>query len=353
MAQNPFKFDRSLDPVTDSMILIPMTSTVVRVIEEAQNSNYSVILGPRFSGKTTLLNQIQNKLPQYSYMYYDFRIPGPNVDYPSIIQSLAEKMVEEIPSNLDKKEVNRDILRKKSNQIDIDFITFLEIFKPKTPYPYLILLFDNIHLLPDIPNFLKMWRKVLHERYWKKELQRYSLVMTASSVDLIKITDGPTSPFNVAYRFFLNGISDEESARLIEEPLKQTSLAIQPGALNHIISQTRGHMQMIQQVCSYLADSHQPGEEIALENVEDAIQRLLSASPVLNLLQSDLTQDEELLQLVHMVLSGEKIKYHLNKYYSIFGAGAIREENSLCSILNPIVEQFIRVKIFKEQEAGV
>jgi hypothetical protein len=203
---------------------------------------------------------------------------------------------------------------------------------------------DEIEGSPYLKGFLNIWMTVYHKRYNIKELEKYSIVI-AGSVDLVSLTMGPKSPFNIAQNLYMKDFSHEESGKLIDMPFAELGLNITPNAKEKLISDISGHPQVLQQTCSILVDlALQQGKNTIDENTSaDAINILLKTNDTIDILRHDLKRDTNLGYLAHDILNGKKEKFHLHKELAISGAGCIVEDsNSFCTIRNKIYEMFIK-----------
>ena len=212
MLKNPYKFTGPLDPVHDQLVCVRRQKEIDKVITGIRQGEYWTILGPRQIGKTTFLRQLERELSVFQCIYIDLEITPKNdeVFYDWIIDTLTEQIsVETLPEDKD---------RWKIYGPELNFYYFLKTFKPKEN-KLIILFIDEIEKAPSVRSFLHIWRKVFHERNGCTELEKYSIII-AGGVDLVTLTVGPTSPFNIASKLYLNDFSEEESKHLIEEPTK-------------------------------------------------------------------------------------------------------------------------------------
>jgi hypothetical protein len=341
MNQNPYKYRGPLDPVKDEPVCIPRSEDVRKVIEGINKGDYWAILGPRQIGKTTFLRLVQKEferdgLPNPYFIYFDFGVSPANEK--KFYRRLMNRFLEEITSDLDK-----GIIKRLTNDSTaLGFFEFLEKFKSKDDTSKIILLFDEVGNRPFIKEFLLVWRKVYIERYHNQNLNRYA-VIAAGSVDLIALTIGPTSPFNVAETLYLKDFSDAESERLIVNPMKRLKIEMDTEAIKELISQVSGHPQMLQHLCHILVGMTGDQKKTITEvDVNNAIETLLKENSALDTLRQDIKNDRTLENLIKEVLEGKKKKYFRYKKFSIYGAGAIVDNGNLCTIRNRVYEEFLK-----------
>lgn len=336
--QNPYNYKGPLDPDKDSIICVPRSEDLNNVINGLKKGDYWVLLGSNQSGKTTFLRLIKNKFSNAHYIDVDLQIPYTNDR--EFYKSLMKKIHNEIPSK-QKEQMDKFI----NNWDDVTpaykFFEFLKEFVPEDDTKKIIFLLDEVDGLPNLETFLLTWRRVYTERGNIKNFNRYAVIITGS-VDLITLTIGRTSPFNIAEIIYLKDFSQDESKWLIDNPFRQLGIEIEPKAKEKLILQISGHPQMLQQACYILAEiAMESAKILTVTDVKAAIETLMIKNTSLNTLKENLTKNLKLRKLVIDILDGEKKPFYPYTEFSIWGAGAIKEENSLCSIRNDVYKKYI------------
>jgi energy-coupling factor transporter ATP-binding protein EcfA2 len=335
MNSNPYRYRDSLNPVKDNLVCIPREEEISSLINGLKRGDYWAILGPEQIGKTTLLRLLQHIHPNAHYIYFNFKVsPADEVVF---YQSLMDRFLTEIP--YDSKKLTP---RKWKDNPKLMFFDFLMTFKPRDYDKKIILMFDEIDNLPFIEPFLRLWRKIFHDRYQKEELNKYAVIITGS-VDLIAQTKGKTSPFNIAEILYIKDFSEKESRQLIEAPLKHLNFSIEEKAVDKLVAQISGHPQMLQHACSLLVGkaTPNPGKALTVQDVDNTLQVLLTANTNLEALKKDLG-NPLLKRLLEDILNGKKKKYYLYKELAIAGSGAIVERDDHCAIRNAVYEKFLK-----------
>ena len=192
MNQNPYRYEFPLDPEKDKLVCIPRAEEVHRVIGGIRTGDYWSILGPQKIGKTTFLHQIKKEFPHAYYIYLNLESAS-TVKAVNFYQQLIHALVDQIPC----KRIKANSSQWKKYSPELGFFEFLKAFKPKQDSKKIVLLFDDIDDLPFLKTFLRLWRKVFHERRENEPLNKY-VVIVCGSQDLVAGTIGPTSPFNIA-----------------------------------------------------------------------------------------------------------------------------------------------------------
>jgi hypothetical protein len=337
MTKNPYKYTGPLDPVEDSLVCIPRQNDVLRVVDGIKRGDYWNIFGPLNIGKTTFLRLIPHAYPNAYYLYLNFS-SSPD-DEKSFYSWITREFLDNIPhdSKYDR------FLRKKDSSPVLAFFDFLESFKAKEEKK-IILLCDDIENILFLKYFLRLWRKVFHERYEQKKLDKFAIIL-AGGEELRHLTIGSSSPFNIAKTLLLKDFSDEEAESLVEEPFKQLNIKIDVNAKKKLLHRLGGHPQLLQQSCFFLVQRalDKGDKSILTVDVDDALDDLLVTNSLLKALEQDVEENKELRILIRDILAGKIQKFHFFKNFSISGTGPIHEDSkSNCAIRNSIYETFLK-----------
>jgi predicted ATP-binding protein involved in virulence len=344
MSINPYKYLGPLDPENDKEVCIPRIKEVHRVIRGIAHDDYWVVLGSRLVGKTTFLRQIIKSLDHSTShsLYINFEIsPGNKEEF---YQWMTQQFIEKIPhTETHDKSMKKKKEREKSLAPELNFFYFLEEFKPKDKEKQVVLLFDEIEYIPPLRSFLNIWRKVYHERHIKKEFNKYIIILTGA-IDLLSLSIGPSSPFNIAETIYLRDFSHEEASQLIDTSFKKLEILIDEKIKKNLIEQVGGHPQLLQQSCSFLVQrTFDRGKSLTERDVNDAVNDLLNSNSLLFTLRNEIENDGILRDLIKDILKGRKRRFLPFKEYSISGAGSIvKDENNLCDVRNEVYKKFLK-----------
>ena len=335
MQENPYKYTGPLHPLRDKLVCVPRKKELEQVISGILRGEYWTILGSRQMGKTTLLNQIIHELTAFNCIYFDME-SCPNTD--ELFYKLLEDTIAEGITKDGFKFQNDD---RKDFGHEINFYNFLASIEDKGNKK-IVILFDEIERVPVVKPFLKLWRKIFNERNFHPELNKYAVVI-AGSVDLIELTIGKTSPFNISKKLYLGELSMPHVEKLIDDPMEKLGIKVENEAKTEIINLTSCHPQLMQHLCYLLVDlALNNKKQISKPDVENAIEILYVESDNLNSLDSELRSDRALMELVEKILNGNQVYYLPFKKYSIAGTGPIIQKQKLCSIRNKIYQEFIK-----------
>ncbi len=335
MIKIPYKYAGPLDPVVDEEICVPRMDILNQIIQGIIKGDYFVIVGPKQSGKTTFLRQIEHGYPDAHYLYFNLEIAPQRED--DFYEWLIAEFVERIPAE---KRIPQGKKRENGKSYVL-FSQFLMDFKPIGD-KRIVLFFDEIERLPFVARFLYLWRKVYHDRFHDKELLKYLPILTGS-VDLIKFLAGPQSPYNIATQIYLRDFSNEESEKLITEPFKKLNVSMADNAMKSLISQLSGHPQMLQQTCGFLIETAlEKGHDVGEKEIKNAIDYLLKSNSALNQLEQDITSNSKLRSLINDVFKGKKKKFFPFREFSIYGSGPIvADKEGYCTFRNKVYGKFL------------
>jgi len=333
--KNPYVYLGPLDPKKNKLVCIKRENEVNKVIAGIERGDYWSILGPRQIGKTTFLRLLMDELSKsksYHTIFLNLEVAYDKKSlFREIIKQINEKKI--IEQSIDEQIITDEYP-------DLDFYRFLENFATGDD-KRIVFLFDEIDGLPFAYEFLHLWRKVFSEREGKSNLERCNVVTTGSE-NLIKLTFGRTSPFNIAEKLFLKDFSEKEAYKLIQEPLDHLKIGIEKSAKEFLFEQLDGHPQMFQHACYLLVEQAiSTSKPIVEQDVENAIETLFLENTSLETLKASIEKNEKLKELVIDILNGEKRKFFSVKEFALLGSGAIKEADSYCKIRNEVYERAI------------
>ena len=337
MYYNPYKFNESLDPVKDKPVCIPGNEHINKVLNGLLKGEYWAVLGPRQIGKTTFLKQVKNTSANTYHALFNFKAaPANNNDF---YQWFIDKMEHEIPS----KQAKFSIPWRHPDPA-LELFNFLESFTPGGD-KRIIMIFDDIGYLHHAASFLSTWKRIFQERHYKKELLRYSVIISGAN-DLIDLIPGLGSPFDMAKTIYMKDFSGEESEILLDEPMKQLNIRMEPNAKEELLSHLDGHPQLLQHACHLLVEKvYASTKIITIKEVMHALEMLKAKNLTLDLLRKTIKADSRLQRLVEDILSGQRKKFYPYKEFYLFGAGAIVNRDDYCAIRNPLFQEVLTAEL--------
>ncbi len=337
MTDNPYRYTGPLNPLEDKEVCVPRETEIDDITAGLLRGDYWAIIGPRQSGKTTLLRQIVNRYPDAHYVYVNLGIAPP--DERQFYRWLIRLTGEQIPSE---SAAAGDEGWGESSPL-YQFRHFLKALRPTDEKERIIFLFDEIEKFSFTGNLLLLWRGIWHERASHPEFIRYSMVVT-SSIDLTALSSPATSPFNIAKNFYMRDFSDQESRRLIDRPFQQLHIKIEAEAKKRLLSLVSGHPQLLQHAGHIMVGiALKSKRRLTRKDIEETINLLLLTNSAIELLRRDVRVNEPLRQLIREILTGAKKKFHPYKEFSTSGAGCIvPDKDGLCAIRNRVFDRFLR-----------
>jgi hypothetical protein len=335
LIENPYRFTGPLDPDKDKIICAPRTGEINKVIEGIKRGDYWSIMGPRQIGKTTFLFQLGKEISPIPCIYINFEINIPRQEafYEMIINEIIEKVpAETVPAFKEWEKFGPEFY----------FYNFLKSLISRNSQK-IVFMFDEIGKVPYVKSFLHLWRKVFHDRGHHRELEKYAVIISGAE-DLIALTFGPTSPFNISKIRTLSNLVREETGNIIDMPMKALDIKFEPGVKEELIAKVSGHPQLLQHLCYLLVEEISTREKKVITGTDlvKAIEELFKKSGNLETLKNQIKDDANLHFLLGKILNGEKIKYLTYKDYSKAGVGPVIEgEKKYCKLRNPLYEEYL------------
>jgi signal transduction histidine kinase len=224
-------------------IRIRRDGVIRQVMENLRNHEYTVVLGPRFHEKTRLLYDVKaaaDNEPGMVATYINLRQARTDTEA-SFYGSLAQLIGSHLP-HLPLATLDEDIARTR------DFQNFLEACL-NASRGHLVLLVDHLQILPQdlIHGLLKALRSLYMERNTADDRQLG--VAITGSVSLAELSQGPSSPFNIARPIVLPPHTWEQSEALARETIAAYGKAISDNALAQILEWTAGDCYLLPYLC--------------------------------------------------------------------------------------------------------
>ena len=335
MQNNPFKFIGPLDPEQDKQICVSRTDALDHVITGIRQGDYWTILGPRQIGKTTFLRQLKHQLSSHICIYINLEAPTNNDQafYKMIMTSIIEQAAPDTPAEI--------MSRWKDFGPELNFYFFLKYFQPEKEVP-VVLMFDEIEKTSVVRSFLHIWRKIFNERYDHKEFDKYSVVI-AGTVDIISLTVGPTSPFNIAKKQIMSELSENECRKLISDTCNKLKIPVDKNVMERLYSETSGHPQLLQHLCYIMIENASADKKKSLgeKDMDSAIETLEVENDNLRTLKKEIETNKILENVVRRILNNEDVEYMAYQDLSITGTGPIARNGHYCKIRNNLYKKMI------------
>ncbi|MBN2010195.1 AAA-like domain-containing protein [candidate division KSB1 bacterium] len=338
MPENPYKFLGPLNPVINSSVLVKRREQLDEVITGIFRGDYWAILGPRQIGKTTFIQQLHMELGDIPNIYlYMSNMPDDPVKFFSLVNNKLRDLLTGI-------KIDSDTITSTHFGPEIDFVNYLKTLAADLPSK-LIFFIDEIEHAPLAQSFLTIWRNIFNERLMEPVLNKFSVIV-ACSANLVELTLGPTSPFNIAQKLQLTNFTFAQAQAIMHHltPFADT------GILELIYFKTSGHPQLLQQLCSILYDAGmQTQKQLTDQDVEYSIYKLYQNSTNIDTLAAELKDQPELKKIILRMLHGERINFLPYDTFSITGAGPICESNGHCTFRSKLYQDYLSQTLLEKE----
>lgn len=206
---------------------------------------YSALLGPRYSGKTDILNTVlgmnKNENTHLSIKINLFDLNGSTT---SLLFSQLIRLIGEFLPRQTKVNLNFEYAREFTSA---DFRAFIQNVLAQSK-ANIVLVLDHLEALPrDIAHALLT---ALRAQFMEQQSQSYQLIVIVSGASSLAIqTTGETSPFhNIVTRVILKELSRDESETLLRYQLDKSNSDMSPAARELFIDSTTGDAFLVQEL---------------------------------------------------------------------------------------------------------
>ncbi len=258
------------------------------IMDIIKHHRFFTISAPRQTGKTTLIHEICEKLNQkerHISVHLDFQGFEDETffDLQELFEHFQLQFFQKIYS----------ILKVKNEETAAGFLEFNESSKITSFHRFYLHLLKVCHLLKDfqitifcdeidglrgteLKAFLTRLR-ALYLQAKQKELPQIFSVGLVGMRDIVELTGGDSSPFNIADRIRLPNFSLEETAILYNQYTKETNQPFTEEAIKLIHAKTDGQPFLVNRLGQILTHDIKPKtvEPIAKEDVQKAVKILL------------------------------------------------------------------------------
>ena len=215
------------------------------VLDRIRQNESTIILGPRFSEKTFLLQDIAEALhtQHVAPLLIDLEVLKTGTG-PEFIGALATAIAAAHPALCSQTNPPSD-----ERQLQ----NYLEEL-PQILQADLVLLFDHLESLPvnNIVVLLRVLRAIITETQGKRP--RHSMCAVATSTFTVAdISLGPVSPFNVSRPVWMDDLTRDETAKFVEQIARTLQVEIQTGFAEEMYQLTNGDRYAIARLCDECA----------------------------------------------------------------------------------------------------
>ena len=360
-----FKTTGPLDFEKDRAIYVERAELqdILHEVRRPYVESYVALLGPRQTGKTTLLFRVYRELKRLGEPVGFLDLSAYRVESP--MQSYAHAALK-IGEELDDTLVSPGKLRALACTVDspIRFREFLLELARDCKGARIVILLDEVGPFMSSLGFFETLRSISASggRDSEQAFKKYLFVF-AGTVDLHELTTGQNSPLaNVCTPVYLDGFGLEGTELLVSN-LKQVA-PVDPDVVAYLHEQTHGHPYLTQRICSLIeADEYirqqaqarrdSPLQRVTPRQVDAAIDQLYEGDENLRYIALQLERYAQARELLRqMMIEGVAVPFTLidPRVARLFVMGAVRKvrftetvngvprERSRCQVSNPIYE---------------
>jgi len=276
---------------------------------------YAALLGPRYSGKTDILDHIfENVSKEQRYICIKINLYELTVATSTLFLAQLIHRISGVLSDQQRHQLNIEFPEEPNSA---DFRAFVQeiLSQLKTD---LVLILDHLEALPRDITYVLLTS--LRAQYMEQQSQPFHLnVIVSGALSLATQTTGEASPFhNIVTRVVLKDLSRAESETLLNHELSNHNAIISPKARNLFLALTQGDPFLIQDLLQKCVSRN--GSQLLLHihtgKVEKVVEEFLSGEsnnypPLLEAINL-VEDDPDLLQAILMLLEqGAAPRAHL------------------------------------------
>jgi serine/threonine-protein kinase len=309
------------------------------LLQLAQRMDYVALIGPRWSGKTSLLMRLWATLqpmPRFALAYINLSLYQSlqgerwlTAVYQELVASTAGLLPAPLPDVTDTVELREALLQHLRQDI---------------PERSLIVLLDDVESVPmeERTPFFSALREMFVSRGIHPSLRRLTFVLAGSYIPDELIPDATTSPFRVAEKLY---VDDAPDLGMLIQHLERPGRRLSLDTPTRIQEWTEGDLYLTQRLCERL-DQRYPDGLISPQAVDQVVERYLLDDDLVSSLErriSNLPALQSLLEqvvLVETMLRFSRTNQAMAKAWLLGCLKPNRYGN--CSVRNPIYDHILR-----------
>jgi|GEM_PF-2784489 len=299
------------------------TSLVDKVYTGLMGGNYWAILGPRFSGKSTFLRQVEDRLKEEPgikpiYIYLGDYSKLPRLEYYTKLYG----------------DIIRGLGIEQERMPEINIRRILESILPRAGGIFVLLLSGIETLNKELSRELLLSFKRCHDN--QEDLR----AIVSGSISLLRLSHGKNSPFNMAETLSLVELSEEEAIQFIEGIASKKKIILSEEGRVYLIQQTNGHPYLIAKLLEEAKE-----ETINKREIDEAIGSFIekgAGKPCLKEIIRDLERSVETFKVFIEIRDGKFPKAGLERIEEPETSGLFkRREDMVYEVSNEVFKRFI------------
>ena len=341
MRDRIFKTKGPLDPVQDREVLVERREVwqVLRLATQPGVHSYAAVLGPRQTGKTTLLYHARALLAERdcAVAFVDLS-PLENRQEEDCYRFVCRQIISDLGGQLRLSKQAREQLEEVTGPIG--FRSFLWEVAQRSRTSRLVIMLDEARAIPASISsaFFGTIRSVFTSRRKENEqaFEKYVFIL-AGATELYELTSGENSPLNICEKVYLQDLDAEEVWKLVSN-LKSLGCRLDRKASDHLYAQTRGHPYLVQRICSLLELRQVPA--LTVPAIDEAIAEVLAGDDNLEHIARQLERDRPARELLHKIVDRRDIPFsRVDPVMSRLSMIGVIASSSPVVIRNPIYER--------------
>ncbi|MBC8233330.1 AAA-like domain-containing protein [bacterium] len=316
-----------------------------RIIDKIEKGRYFVIYAARQTGKTSLIQEVAEKLKdddRHLPLYLTFQDFPDSLDEEEFYQQLSEMFLFEISIGLEEKGKDYEILEYECHSQQ-SLVKLLQNLHQQIPY-HLCMFIDEFEGIPQkvLDGFLHTLRAI----YLRKQRnERYNILHSIGVIGVRSISQmtfaRTSSPFNIHESISISNFTTEQVRELLMQYADETREVFPEEVIEFIADKTGGQPYLVNLVAQILTEEVKPYSEnrsITLSDMETAYMKMLTMRGNTNLdsIRRRIGETNNRRKLMSIITRGD-VRYNLNDEVleELITFGIIREKNGYCVISNP------------------
>lgn len=309
------------------------------LLELTQRMDYVALIGPRLTGKTSLLVRLWETLkpmPRFALAYVNLSL------YQGLHgQRWMEAVYEELVSSTDG--LIPSPLGEITDTIELRE-AFLHHLQRDLPDRNLVVLLDDVETVPmeERTPFFSTLREMFVSRGIYPAFRRLTFTLAGSYIPDELIPDPTTSPFRVAEKLY---IEDATDIRPLVELLNGPQRTISQDVLPRIMEWTEGDVYLTQRLCERLDHGYSEGH-ITPSQVDQVVERYLFDDDLLTSLEKKVRANGNIQHILEQVILLETMLHFTRATQAITHTwlmGCIKPNRyNNCTVRNAIYDRALR-----------
>ena len=219
---------------------VPHPELFAQVVECVEHRQFCAVLGPRFFGKSFLLEQVYAKLNELPYLRVlqtslrEVESSSSGAFRAGLAKHLAGQLntADFVVPDFDKNDLSAVELRRWLEQVERQLNRDL------------VLLLDHLEAVPSdlAQNLLELLRAVYEEQ---QSQSQHLIVVLAGAITLARLTSGTSSPFHGIIRLLVTDFDKAASVELLNQILDSAQVHVTQNARDVLVESTQGDPSLI------------------------------------------------------------------------------------------------------------